>query len=70
MSRTDGRARALLLGLFLLGGLGVLVPLVLTPPAFLVLALADEVFGTPLDGLNGAVTDITTGVTLTLPVSA
>lgn len=70
MSRTDGRARALLLGLFLLGGLGVLVPLLLTPPAFLVLTLADEVFGTPLDGLSGAVTDITTGVTLTLPVSA
>lgn len=70
MSRPDGRARALLLGLFVLGGLGVWVPLLLTPPAFLVLALTDKVFGTPLEGMVAAVTDMATGATMTAPVSA
>lgn len=70
MSRTDSRARGLLLGLFVLGGLGVLLPLLLTPPAFLVLALTDGVFGTPLDGMAAAVTDVATGTTITAQVSA
>jgi hypothetical protein len=66
--RKDGKAR-LLLALMVLLGLGLLViPFLLTPPAFMDLVFRDTVFSSDLSGQSVQVTDDASGHTLTATV--
>lgn len=66
--RRDGKAKALLFLMILLG-LGLLViPFFLTPPAFLEVALRDRVFGADLGGRSVRVTQDATGASLSANV--
>lgn len=60
-TRTDGRARALLLLLIVLGIGLLIIPFFLTPPAFLDIALRDQVFAANLDGRSVQATEDSSG---------
>ena len=66
--RRDGKAKALLLLMILLG-LGLLaIPFFLTPPAFLEVAMRDKVFGADLDGRTVQVMDDASGNSLSMTI--
>lgn len=66
--RTEGRALGLL-GAMIAAGLGLLtIPLFLTPPAYLDLALRDAAFGTDLTRRRVIVTDGSSGKTITADI--
>lgn len=67
-ARSDGRARAVLALAILLGLALVCLPFFLTPPAYLELALRDNVFGSDLNEQRVVVTDDATGKRLTAAV--
>lgn len=68
--RKDGKARAVLALLVLLG-IGLLaIPFFLTPPAALELALRDKVFTSDLQGRTARVTDEASGATLATTVQS
>lgn len=67
-NRTEGRALGLL-GAMIAAGLGLLtIPLFLTPPAYLDLALRDAAFGTDLTRHRVMVTDGKSGKTMTAEI--